>query len=263
MLISIYQMQPISGDAAANLSKIAQAAAAAADMGADLLVTPELSVTGYALAPAQFAEIAEGRDGDIIAALSEIAAEFEIAICAGFAEKDGEGVYNSAVLVGPEGTTEFYRKAHLYGDAERAAFVPGGDAPHVFDFAGIRTAMLICYDVEFPEYVRTLALAGAELVLVPTALPAGLISRRVADMVVPTRAFENGLFIAYADLCGDEGALSYGGRSVVVGPDGEELARAGMRETLLVAEIDRSAYDDCRKQNPYLTDRRPGLYRLG
>ena len=262
MLISLYQMQPISGDAAANLSKIAQAAAAASDMGADLLITPELSATGYALSPDQFAEIAQSRDGDIVGALSEIAAEFEIAICAGFAERDGEAVYNSAVLVRPDGASEFYRKGHLYGDAERAAFTPGGDPPQVFDFAGIRTGMLICYDVEFPEYVRTLALAGAELVLVPTALPAGPISRRVADMVVPTRAFENGLFIVYADLCGEEGALSYSGRSVIVGPDGDDLARAGTRETLLIAELDPSAYDDCRKQNPYLIDRRPGLYRL-
>ncbi|GEO85474.1 MULTISPECIES: carbon-nitrogen hydrolase family protein [Alphaproteobacteria] len=263
MLISLYQMQPISGDAAGNLSKIAQAAAAASDMGADLLVTPELSVSGYALSPAQFSEIAEGRDGDIIGALREIAAEFEIAVCAGFPERDGDVVYNSAVLVRPEGGTEFYRKTHLYGDGERAAFAPGTEGPCVFDFAGIRTGMLICYDVEFPEYVRSLALAGAELVLVPTALPAGIISRRVADMVVPTRAFENGLFIAYADLCGEEGALSYSGRSAVVGPDGDELARAGLRETLLVSEIDPTAYDDCRKQNPYLIDRRPDLYRLG
>jgi predicted amidohydrolase len=123
--------------------------------------------------------------------------------------------------------------------------------------------MLICYDVEFPEYVRTLALAGAELVLVPTALPNGEISRRVADMVVPTRAFENGIFLVYADLCGEEGNFSYSGRSAIIGPDGDELARAGTRETLLVAEMDTAAYHDCRRQNPYLADRRTGLYRLG
>lgn len=123
--------------------------------------------------------------------------------------------------------------------------------------------MVICYDVEFPEYVRTAALAGAELLLVPTALPAGDISRRVSEHVVPTRAFENGIFVAYADLCGKEADLEYCGRSVIVGPDGDEIARAGSGETLMIADIDPSAYDECRRQNPYLAERRTELYRLG
>lgn len=262
MLISLYQMQPLSGDVPGNLGKIAQAAMAAAEMGAELLVTPELGTSGYALG-ALFEEVAEGRDGSIIGALTEIAADCGLAISAGFPERDGNQVFNSSVLIRPDGTAEFYRKSHLYGEGERAAFVPGDAAPHVFDLNGIKTGMLICYDVEFPENVRTLALAGAELILVPTALPQGIISRRIADTVVPTRAFENGVFLVYADLCGDENELSYGGRSVILAPDGDELARAGMRETLLVAEINTGAYEDAKAQNPYLADRRPGLYRLG
>jgi predicted amidohydrolase len=262
MLISLYQMQPLSGDVPGNIGKIAQAAMAAAEMGAELLVTPELGTSGYALGAA-FETVAEGRDGSIIGALTEIAADCGLAICAGFPEREGNQVFNSSVLVRPDGTMEFYRKSHLYGDGERAAFVPGSQPPHIFDLNGIKTGMLICYDVEFPENVRTLALAGAELVLVPTALPQGIISRRIADTVVPTRAFENSVFLVYADLCGEENGLSYGGRSVILAPDGDELARAGMRETLLVAEIDTKAYDDAKAQNPYLIDRRPGLYRLG
>lgn len=262
MLISLYQMQPLSGDVPGNIGKIAQAAMAAAEMGAELLVTPELCTTGYALG-ARFEELAGERDGSIIGALTEIAADCGLAICAGFPERDGNQVFNSSVLVRPDGSKEFYRKSHLYGEGERAAFVPGDEPPHVFDLNGIGTGMLICYDVEFPENVRGLALAGAELIIVPTALPEGIISRRVADTVVPTRAFENGVFVVYADLCGDENGLSYGGRSVILAPDGDELARAGMRETLLVAEIDPTAYDDAKAQNPYLTDRRPGLYHLG
>lgn len=260
MQIALFQMQPVSGNVRANLEKIVQAAEAASDMGADLLIAPELALSGYALGPA-FAEIAETRDGDMITALSDIAAEFDLAICAGFPERDGDDVYNSAVLVRPDGAAEFYRKTHLYGDGERAAFRPGDDRPLVFDLDGIRTGMLICYDVEFPENVRSLALAGAELILVPTALPKGEISRRIADMVVPVRALENGVFIAYADLCGVENELQYGGRSVIVSPDGDELARAGMGETLLVATIDTSAYAEARAQNPYLVDRRSALYR--
>lgn len=262
MLISLYQMQPLSGDVPGNIGKIAQAAMAAAEMGAELLVTPELCTSGYAQGAA-FEELAEGRDGSIVGALTEIAADCGLAICAGFPERDGNRVFNSAVLVRPDGSKEFYRKSHLYGDAERAAFSPGDEPPHVFEIGGIKAGMLICYDVEFPENVRTLALAGAELVIVPTALPQGNISRRIADTVVPARALENGVFLVYADLCGVENDLSYGGRSVILAPDGDELARAGMRETLLVAEVDTSAYADAKAQNPYFTDRRPALYRLG
>lgn len=262
MLISLFQMQPLSGDVPGNIGKIAQAAMAAAEMGAELLVTPELGTSGYALGT-RFEELAEGRDGSIVGALTEVAADCGLAICAGFPEREGNQVFNSSVLIRPDGTAEFYRKSHLYGDGERAAFVPGADAPHVFDLNGIKTGMLICYDVEFPENVRTLALAGAELILVPTALPQGIISRRIADTVVPTRAFENGVFLVYADLCGEENGFSYGGRSVILGPDGDELARAGVKETLLVADVDPAAYDDAKAQNPYLIDRRPNLYRLG
>jgi len=262
MRIALVQMQPVSGDVSANLAKITRAAKAAAAMGAELLVAPELATSGYALG-AKFDDIAEGRDGETINSLSALAADLGLSVCTGFAERDGNTVYNSSVLVRPDGSREFYRKGHLYGPAERAAFQPGAEAPTVFDLGGIRTSMVICYDVEFPEYVRTAALAGAELLLVPTALPSGEISRRVSEIVVPTRAFENGIFVVYADLCGKEANLEYCGRSVIVGPDGDEIARAGSGETLLIADIDPSAYDECRRQNPYLAERRTELYRLG
>lgn len=262
MLISLYQMKPLPGDIHGNLGKIAEAAIAAAEMGADLLVTPELATSGYALG-ADFQKIAQDREGSIIEALREIAADCGMAICTGFPEREGSRVYNSAVLVRADGTAEFTRKTHLYGDAERAAFAVGQVPPAIFDVNGVRTAMLICYDVEFPEAVRSLALAGAELVLVPTALPQGPISRRIAETLVPTRALENGLFIVYADLCGQENGMTYGGWSGIYAPDGDVLARAGARETLLVVDVDPQGYDGARAQNPYLRDRRPGLYRLG
>lgn len=262
MIISLFQMQPVSGDVEANLARIETAAKAAAQMGASLILAPELATSGYALGE-WFAEGSEGRDGRTVTTLSRIASELDIAVCVGFPERDGKTVYNSAVLARPDGSREFYRKGHLYGPAERAAFHPGSEGPQVFDLCGIRTGMLICYDVEFPESVRTLAMAGAELILVPTALPNGPISRRVADVIVPARAFENGVFVAYADLCGSEKAVSYCGRSAIIAPDGEEIARAGHGETLLVAEIDPQGYAECREENPYLTERRPELYRIG
>lgn len=259
MQISLFQMQPISAEVELNLQKIERASRVAAEMGADLLVAPELALTGYALGK-DFSAVAEPRDGASIGRLQEMAEQQGLAIVAGFAEQADGVVYNSAVIVRPNDTAVFYRKCHLYGSVEKAAFAPGGEAPGVFSIGGLKAGMLICYDVEFPEMVRGLALQGADLVIVPTALPAGKSARHVAQMVVPSRAMENQVFIAYSDLCGTEGKLSYEGRSVVVAPDGEGLARAGHDETLLFASIDTAAYEACRKENPYLTDRRPELY---
>lgn len=118
--------------------------------------------------------------------------------------------------------------------------------------------LLICYDVEFPEAVRAHALAGVDLVAVPTALmrPYDI----VADTIVPARAYENQLFVAYANRCGAEAELNYCGRSCVVAPDGNDLARAGASEELIFAAVEPAAYQASRISNPYLADRRPALY---
>jgi len=259
MLISLLQMQPVSGDVAANLAAIAKAAEAAAVMGAELLVTPELSTTGYALGP-RFSELAEPRDGAIVTALAEISKECKLSIAAGFPERDGEVVYNSAVVVQPERPAEFYRKCHLFGDMEKQAFLPSARQPHVFDLGLFKAGMVICYDVEFPEMVRMLALAGADLVIVPTALAACVGNRRVSETLLPARAMENQVFIAYADLCGREGDLVYEGHSVIAAPDGDYLARAGSGETLLFARLVPGDYSGLKAELPYLAERRPELY---
>ena len=123
---------------------------------------------------------------------------------------------------------------------------------------GLKVGLLICYDVEFPEAVRALALAGADVVAVPTALirPFDIVARTL----VPARAYENQVYIAYAGLCGSEGGLGYCGLSCIVAPDGRDLARAGDDPALLLAEIDVSAISSGRKQNPYIADRHPALY---
>lgn len=259
MLIAALQMQPVSGDVTANLAKLERAAETASVMGARLLVAPELALTGYALG-ARFATIAEPADGPMVLAVSAMAARHGLAIAVGFPERAGDAVYNSAILAQPDGTRHAYRKCHLYGPKEKAAFVPSSDPPAVFPVGGLKVGMLICYDVEFPEMVRGLALAGADLVVVPTALPAGPSARQVSRIIVPARAMENQVFIAYADLCGVENGASYEGRSVIAAPDGEHLASAGQEETLLFARINRNAYAAAEAETPYLADRQPHVY---
>ena len=260
MLIGLLQMEPAAADPARNLARIENAARSAAASGAELMVSPEMSLTGYAIG-ADIARLAEPRDGAMVGALRQMAAAFGLALLAGFPERDGEHVYNSVVLAKPDGTSIFYRKCHLYGPDEKAHFSPGAELPPLFEIGGFKAGLLICYDIEFPEMVRGLALAGAELVLVATALAATPCCRRIAETIVPARALENHVFIAYADLCGTERGLAYQGDSSIVGPDGEVLARAGRSDALLLARLDRSAYSDVVAEVPYLAERRPDLYR--
>lgn len=259
MRIAVYQMPSALKDVESNLARIARAAEAAAAMGADLLVTPELSAVGYPLGD-DAASVAETSDGPLVGNLQALCERVGLSIVAGFAERAGERVYNSAVLAQPGSPRRVYRKCHLYGDLERQAFTPSDCLPEVFDIGGFKASMIICYDVEFPEMVRSAALAGAELLIVPTALVVSANNRRVAEQLVPTRAMENHIFIAYADLAGGDGVYEYQGHSTVVGPDGAFLARAGRGECLLVVDLDPAQGRDSKAELPYFSDRRPELY---
>jgi predicted amidohydrolase len=259
MLVAALQMQP-AASVEANLAKIDIAAKSAAAFGVDLLVTPEMGVTGYAIWDS-IPRLAEGRDGPIARSLGEMSLAYNVAIVAGFPERDREMVYNTAIIVQPDGTRSFYRKCHLFGPFEKLAFAATGNQSPIVSVSGMRASMLICYDVEFPEMVRSAVLAGAEILMVPTALPKGGPANRVSESMVPTRAFENHIFIVYAGLCGEENGTRYQGGSVIVGPDGEDLARAGTAETFLITKIDRSSLE-FGNLDPYLDDRRPNLYHL-
>lgn len=259
MRVAMFQMFSELTNVDGNLAKIAKAAEAAAVMGANLLVTPEMSVTGYALEAAT-ATMAEPADGPIATKLQAIADRFKIALVAGFAERDGDTIFNSVALSQPGKPQRVYRKCHLYGDMERVAFTPSDTGPELFEIGGLKAAMLICYDVEFPEIVRSIGLSGAELLIVPTALATTPANRRIPERILPARAMENQLFILYTDLCGNDGVLNYEGHSVAVAPDGSFLCRAGSGECLMFADLDPAAYDESRAELPYLRDRRPELY---
>ncbi|MEO4001516.1 carbon-nitrogen hydrolase family protein [Mesorhizobium sp. CAU 1732] len=254
MKIAALQMQAVAGDVAANLARIEDAAGEASRLGARLLVAPELAVTGYGAGDAMTA-LAEPADGPIVQRLQSISAQTGVAIVAGFAEAGSGAVWNSAVLVDGQDAPLVYRKSHLYGPYERGLFRPERPAAVTFDLDGISCGMLICYDVEFPENVRRLAQAGCSLVLVPTALPASDHAAFIARQMVPVRAFENQVFVAYVNHCGADPCYVYAGLSTVAAPDGSVLAAAGdTDEALLIAEIDPTAYAASVGQNPYLRD---------
>ncbi|KOG36211.1 MULTISPECIES: carbon-nitrogen hydrolase family protein [Streptomyces] len=249
------------GDVAANIKILDEAAARAAAAGADLLLAPELFLTGYAIG-ADMARLAEPVDGPSSRAVAAVAVRHGLAVGYGYPERDTErhGVlYNAAQLIGADGAPlANYRKTHLFGDFEATWFTPGDQAVVQAELGGLTVGLMICYDVEFPENVRAQALAGTDLLLVPTALmhPAEV----VPLSVVPVRAFENQLYIAYANRTGPEGDFEFVGLSTLAGPDGTARARAGRGEDLVLGDVDPAFLAASRKENPYLRDRRPGLY---
>jgi 5-aminopentanamidase len=255
MRLAALQMKAACGDVATNVARIEQAAKDAAATGATLLVTPELSLTGYGAGEAMHS-LAEPPDGPTLQHLGRIARDTGVAIIAGFAEQTGRVVYNSAAYVDGTGAPVVYRKSNLFGDYERGLFTPSVPMTVLFDHRGMRCGMLICYDVEFPENVRRLAEAGAEAILVPTALPAGPSGRFIAAHMIRTRAFESQVFVAYTNHCGADGLFTYAGSSVVAAPDGAALAQAGdAEEVLLLADLDPSVSVAVKADYDYLKDR--------
>ncbi|MBW5482525.1 carbon-nitrogen hydrolase family protein [Streptomyces bambusae] len=260
---ALLQSSGVLGDVAENLRTLDEAAARAARSGAGLLVAPEMFLTGYALDLKDVPALAEPADGPSARAIGEIARRHSLAVLYGYPERDGEGadatVYNSAQLVGPDGAPlANYRKTHLFGCFEQDAFTPG-DTPVVqAEYAGLRIGIMICYDVEFPENVRAHALAGTDLLLVPTAQMHPF--QFVAEQLVPVRAFENQMYIAYVNRTGPEGEFEFVGLSCLASPDGTTRTRAGRGEEMVLGEADPELLTASRENNPYLRDRRPGLY---
>ncbi|WP_417426026.1 carbon-nitrogen hydrolase family protein [Hoeflea sp.] len=251
--IAALQMHPARLDTGTNLDRIESAARSAAQAGATLLVTPELGVNSYG-GGRKILDLAEPSDGPIVNRLAKIARQTGVATVASFAEKADDTVYNSAVYTDGTSTPSVYRKSHLYGEYERGLFSPAHPSTCLFTHRGMRVGMLICYDVEFPENVRRLAVAGAEMVLVPTATPKGSSGTFIAEKMIPVRAFENQIFIAYANNTGRDSNFVYAGQSVIVAPDGALLASAGSEEEILIADIDPVLYTRSQSANPYLSD---------
>jgi predicted amidohydrolase len=258
--VAAWQCQPGPRDVAGNLGRLDEICARAAARQAEVLVTPEMFTTGYAITPGDVARLAEDAGGPTEVAIAGIARRHRIAVVYGHPERapgdpaHENGAYNAATMIGPDGVVRGrHRKAHLFGDLDRDQFVPSAEPPAAFGFGASRVGLLICYDVEFPEAVRRLAVDGARMVLVPTANMTGY--ETVPHILVRARACENDCGVVYANYCGADEVFDYGGLSVICGPGGEVLAQAGAQgEELLVADVPGES------PGTYLADRRPDLY---
>ncbi|MFI1925021.1 MULTISPECIES: carbon-nitrogen hydrolase family protein [unclassified Streptomyces] len=258
MRTALLQSSGRPGSVVENLKVLDEAADRAAAAGAGLLVAPEMFLTGYAIGD-DIARLAEPADGDSADAVADIAGRHGLAIAYGYPERHGETVHNSAQLISADGSRlANYRKTHLFGCFERDHFRPGGQPVVQAELNGLTVGLMICYDVEFPENVRAHALAGTDLLVVPTAQMHPF--QFVAESVIPVRAFENQMYVAYVNRVGQEGEFEFVGLSTLAGPDGVARTRAGRGEELVFADADPVALAASREANPYLKDRRPGLY---
>jgi predicted amidohydrolase len=225
------------------------AALRAAEARFDLILCPELFTTGYgpyervAAYDEKAARAAEG-------ALGDLARRHRTALVYGTVDHGARGRHNAARLVDRDGRPlARHAKRALPPFAVETLFAPGAETT-VVTWEGVKLGLLVCFDVEFPENVRAAARAGAELILVPTALWARV--PIVARMVVPVRAYENGVFVAYANYCGANAGETYLGESVICAPDGRDLARAGKEPCLLAATFDRAEIARARAFLPFL-----------
>lgn len=267
--VAIVQMRPRLGEPEENLVKMSEMISRiASQQKVDLIVFPELITSGYELG-VRFTEVAQRVPGPTINLVAQRANDFGIYVAFGMVTKERvESVlYNSAILVGPEGElVDVYNKIHLRGE-ERMAFREGFKLPVAETEIG-NIGLVIGYDLAYPEVCRSLALEGAELVCVLANWEAAQIDEW--KTYVRARAYENSIFIAGANRVGEDVTLNFGGESMVVGPRGEMYASLADEtdpesgaplEGFAVARIDLDQVRKNREEYQFMQTRQPAVYR--
>jgi len=283
--LGIYQSEAAFGPGAKkrNLARMADAIGHAKRFGVQLLAFPELYVSGYTLAPESARRVAEPAHGSSITRARQLARENQMGLIVPYAERveepKGPGrLYDAIAVIDENGVLlDSYRKTHLYAQQERDDWDSGTSDFPVHRIHGFPLGVLNCYECEFPELVRILALQGAKLVVGPTAadsyyrMPDGQRSRvpypDVSRVQFPAHAFANNLFFAYCNHCGYEARAGdvwhYRGNSIIYGPHGDVVVAANHdQDTLLVADCVPAYYGRTHPEPGffYLKDRRPELY---
>jgi len=258
--IGFYQFAPEFGAVSANLSKIVKALDG---VDADIIVLPELAFTGYYFQDRdELVTLAEDpANSSTASALIQLCRDNNFHLVAGFAEKAGDKIFNSALLINREGILQTYRKLHLF-NTESEYFDPGDTPLQVINVNAIQIGLMVCYDWAFPEVARALALQGADLICHPSNLVLPW-----CQQAMLTRCMENGIFAITANRIGPDtrprGTLTFTGQSQIAGPKGVLIHQSSAtEETLFIATIDLAPARD-KKVTPLsdlFADRRPEFY---
>jgi predicted amidohydrolase len=263
--IAVQQVAPVLGELERNRAMTDAAIREAVAAGADVVVLPELVTSGYVfLSPEEAAAAAIDRDHAILRDWAEHARRAGVIVVGGFCERGDDGLlYNSAALIDETGLRAVYRKLHLW-DHEKLLFTPGAASPPIADTRVGRVGVLICYDLEFPELTRWAALAGAQLLAVPTNWP--LVPRPDGErppeaLIAMAAARVNRMAIACADRLGTERGVAWTGGATIIGVDGWVLAER-RDEGLLVADVELAEALEKRltEHADAFGDRRPDIY---
>lgn len=257
------------GDVESNLTTLQRWSRRAKDAGASVVVFPECAATGYCFESRNEAQtVAESASGRFCEAVQQLAAELELTIVYGYLEANGDNLHNSVNLVGPDGTlVGTYRKTHLPCLGVDQFTDPGEEPYRVWEVQGLRIGMLICYDSSFPEPNRCLALAGADLIVLPTNWPPG--AGHTADCIPNARALENHVYYMAANRVGTERGFEFIGKSKICEPNGGTIVQAAEPavEEMLVADIEPQLARNKRlvrvpdkHEIHRFDDRRPDLY---
>lgn len=260
LAIALLQMHVEAGSPEVNYRKLEAmlAQAVAADPKPDIIVFPEMWNTGYALD--QIDQLADQNGERTKAFLGEFAREHSVHLVAGsIAEGRSDGVYNTAYAFDRTGQVQAdYDKIHLFRLMEEEKYLQPGGKPGKLDIDGAAAAMMICYDIRFPELARKLALEGAKILFVPAEWPNPRLHHW--RTLLTARAIENQMYVVACNRVGQSGSTSFFGHSLVIDPWGEIIAEAGEEEAIVTAELDLALVDEVRSRIPVFEDRRPQLY---
>jgi len=252
-------------DVPGNLESMRKWVRAAKKAGALIVCFPELNITGYGT-DGKISKTAESIPGEITGTVSDMSVEYGVVILAGMAERDMTGrIYASHLVVQPDGYTGVYRKLHV-APVEKTLFTPGNKIP-LFEAAGIKFGIQLCYDAHFPELSTQMALMGADVIFIPHASPRGTPEEKYKSWMrhLPARAFDNGLFVVACNLCGENSAgLKFPGTGMVIGPSGEVIEKdTSGKEAMIVADLKRGEMERVRshKMRYFLPNRRPEIYK--
>jgi len=220
----------------------------------DLLVCPELFLSGYGSFE-KIKEYCEASTGEHSKQISVLAKKYSTAIVYGYPEIDNDNLFNSAQYFDNKGlSVANHRKKMLPPTADESKIFKPGSKNSIITINGIKAAIVICYELEFPELIRELALDGVELIIAPTGQSSHWPA--AARYICRSRAFENGIFVIYADSTGMLNGISFMGESKIIGPDGLDINNANEDEKVIAGEIDTNEISLVRNKLPYLDDAR-------
>lgn len=268
VVVACCQYGPRVGELAYNRSKSQEMIEKAVQLGAQIIVLPELAQSGFNFKNQEEAySLSEDLDGECISLWMRLARKYNIIVVGGYCENIGDDkVANSSVMIGPDGILANYQKAHLW-DNEKNIFVPGNDVPPIIKTEYGTLSMMICYDLEFPEWVRIPALKGADILCAPVNWPDYFRpeNERPNEMIrAQANASVNKMFLVVCDRCEEERGLNWVGGSCIINSDGfpEEYAYGNGNEMILVAKLDllEARNKAISSNNNVHLDRRIDLY---